>query len=120
MWLLVVILAIMSTAVKGAKISIILLTKVLILVTNIGPPTVRMSFTVCAVDTETMNLGKASNEQLHSLVSDGTTGTTAGEYEATNGDFNDQSTSTKPSLGKFVLWYQFLQCTEASNLIYIK
>ena len=120
MWLLVVILAIMSAAVKGAKISIILLTKVLILVTNIGPPTVRMSFTVCAVDTETMNLGKANNEQLHILVSDGTTGTTAGEYEATNGDFNDQLTSTKSSLGKFVLWYQFLQCTEASNHIYIK
>ena len=109
MWLLVVIPAIMSTAVKGAKISIILLTKVLVLVTNIGPPTVRMSFTVCAVDTEGMNLGNVNSEQLQSLVSDGTTGTIAGEYEATNGDFNDQQlTSTKPSLGKFVLWQQIL------------
>ena len=115
MWLLVVILAIMSTAVKGAKISIILLTKVLILVTNIGPPTVRMSFTVCAVDTGTMNLGKADNEQLQSLVSDGTTGTFAGEYEATNGD---QLTSTEPLFGKFVLWYQILQCIQALNYNY--
>ena len=92
----------MSTAVKGAKISIILLTKVLILVTNIGPPTVRMSFTVSAAGSERMNLGKADDERLQSLVGDGTTGAIAREHEATNGDFNDELASTKPSSGKFV------------------
>ena len=102
MWLLVVIPAMMSTAVKGAKISIILLTKVLILITDIGPPTVRMSFIVCAEQSERMNLGKADDEQLQSLVGDGTTGTIAREHEATNSDFNDELSSTKPSSGKFV------------------
>ena len=102
MWLLVVIPAMMSTAVKGAKISIILLTKVLILVTNIGPPTVRMSFAVIAAGGEKMNLGKADDERLRSLVGDGTTGTIAREHEASNDDFNDEIASTKPSSGNFV------------------
>ena len=74
MWVSVVILTIMWTVEKGIKISVILLTKILVLTTNLGPPTVGRSCTAAAVDTGKMKQEKSEGAQLQTSVSDGTTG----------------------------------------------
>ena len=94
MRLSVVMLTIMWTVEKGVQFSVILLTKILILASNLGSPTGDRSCMVGAVDFEKMKLDKPDDTQLQKPVSDGTTG------YLDDGDDTKIASSMGPTSGK--------------------
>ena len=93
----------MRTADKGIKTSAILLTKVLILVTNMGRPKVSLSCTVAAVDIEKMKLNNDGDRQVQNLRSDGTTDYLREEEYAIKAGFQILTDSMVPSASKFFM-----------------
>ena len=94
MWLSVVMLTIMWTVHKGVQFPVLLLTKILILASNLGPPTGDKSCMVGAVDFEKMKLDQPDDTQLQKPVSDGTTG------YLDDGDDTKIALSMEPASGK--------------------